>query len=113
MTGLIRSFVFLLIAIFVAGTLALSAAPFKAEASVVMTTMPMVASGQDCKTCSPLMDMAASCDLTCGMSTAAVLAGPLDYTGVPANCRFELVDAIADGRAPSPACTPPRTTILI
>lgn len=113
MIGLIRSFAFLLVAIFVAGTLALSAAPLKAEASVVTMTMPMATSGQDCKTCDPHMDMAASCDLTCGLSMAAVLVGPVNYLAVPADCRFELVDAIAEGRAPPPAFTPPRTTILI
>lgn len=113
MTGFIRSFVFLLIAIFVAGTLALSAAPLKVEASVAMATMPMASGGQDCRTCGPHMDMAASCDLTCGLSMAGVLVGPVNYAAVLADCRFELADTTAKGWAPSPAFTPPRTIILI
>ena len=113
MTGLIRSFVFLLVTIFVAGTLSLSAAPAKAEASAMMSAMPMVAAGQDCKTCDPHMDMAASCNQTCGLPMAAVLVGPVNYAAVPADCRFELPDVTAEGRAPSPAFTPPRTIILI
>ena len=113
MAGFIRSFVFLLIAIFVAGSLALSAAPLKAEASVTMAAMPMMSAGQDCSKCDPHMDMAASCDLTCGLSMAGVLVGPVTPAWVLADCRFEWTDATAIGRGPSPAFTPPRTTILI
>lgn len=113
MTGFARSLWVLLIAIFVAGTLAVSAAPLKAQAAVPMASMAMTAGGQDCTKCDPKMDMLASCDLTCALSTVGVLAGHIALSQALVACRFELADAVAEGRAPSPAFTPPRTTILI
>lgn len=113
MTGFIRSFAILLIAIFVAGTFALSAAPLKAETSVVMAPMAMASGGQDCAKCDPNRDMAASCDLMCALSMAGVLVGPVIHAAVLADCRFEFSDATANGQAPSSAFTPPRTIILI
>ena len=113
MTGLARNLVVLLIAIFVAGTLALSAAPLKADASVPMASMAMASAEQDCTKCDPKVDMMASCDLTCALSTVGVLAGHVALSSALVSCRFELADATAEGRAPSPAFTPPRTIILI
>lgn len=113
MSGFARSLWVLLIAIFVAGTLAVSAAPLKAEPAVPMASMAMASGGQDCTKCDPKMDMMASCDLTCAMSTVGVLAGHVALSSALVSCRFELADATAEGRAPSPAFTPPRTIILI
>ena len=113
MTRLVRSFVFLLAAIFVAGTLAVSAAPLKAVASAPMVSMAMTSGGQDCVKCDPKMDMMASCDLSCALSTVGVLAGHVAPASVLVTCRFELADATAKGWAPPPAFTPPRTTFLI
>lgn len=112
MQGLIRSFSVLLIAIFVAVTLAVAAAPLKAEASVPMSSMPMASDGQDCPKCDPKMDMMASCTLTCALSTAGVLAGHVALSPALATCHFELADTTAEGRVPSPAFTPPRTITL-
>lgn len=113
MTGFARNLVVLLISIFVAGTLAVSAAPLKAEAAVPMASMTMTSGEQDCTKCDPKMDMMASCDLTCAMSTVGVLAAHVALSQALVACRFELADAVAEGRAPSPAFTPPRTIILI
>lgn len=113
MTRLARSFVFLLAAIFVAVTFAVSAAPFKAEASVPMVSMAMTSGAQDCVKCDPEMGMMASCDLTCALSTVGVLTGHVVPVLVLAECRFELADAKADGQAPPPAFIPPRTIVLI
>ncbi|MEO8243483.1 MAG: hypothetical protein ABI832_14345 [bacterium] len=113
MTGLIRSFVFLFLAIFVAGTFALSTAPLKAEASEAMATMAMAPDGKDCAKCDPNMDKTATCDLMCALSMPTILVGPADQAAVLADCHFETADVTAKGRAPSPAFTPPRTIILI
>ena len=113
MTVLARNLVVLLIAIFVAGTLAVSAAPLRAEPSAPMVSMAMTSGGQDCVKCDPKMDMMASCDLTCAMSTVGVLDGHVALSRALVTCRFELANALAEGRAPSPAFTPPRTIILI
>ncbi len=113
MTSFVRSFAILLSAIFVATTLAVAAAPLKAETSVTMAAMPMAADAQKCKTCDPHMDMAARCALACAPSIAGVLAGPVNYAAVLADFRFEMADTKAEGRAPPPAFTPPRTTTLI
>ena len=113
MTALIRSFVFLFIAIFVAGTFALSAAPLKAEASAAMAIMAMASVGQDCAKCDPYMDKTATCDLMCALSLPTILLGPVDQAVVLADCHFEIADVTANGRAPSPAFTPPRAIILI
>ena len=113
MIGVIRSFVFLTLAIFVAGTLALSAAPFKTEASVAMTAMPMAASALDCKTCDPHMNMAASCTLSCALAAAGGLVVPIHYVAAPTDCSLDFADVIASGLTPPPAFTPPRTIILI
>ena len=112
-TALIRSFVFLFIAIFVAGTFALSAAPLKAEASVAMATMAMTSSGQDCAKCDPNSDKTATCDLMCALSMPTILVGPVNQAVVLADCHFEIADVTAYGRAPSPAFTPPRAIILM
>jgi len=112
MSGLIRSFWVLLVAIFVAGTIAVAAAPLKAEASLPMASMPMASAGQDCAKCDPKMDMIASCTLTCALSTAGVLEGHVALSSALVSCHFELADTTAEGRAPSPAFTPPRTIIL-
>lgn len=111
MLALLRSFVVLSFAILVAATFALSAAPPMAEASVAMA--PMAADEQACAKCDPTMDMAASCDLMCAMSTAAVLVLPVNVSVVLADCHFEIGNVVASGRAPSPAFTPPRMIILI
>ncbi len=113
MTGFARNLLVFLIAIFVAGTLAVSAAPLEAEASSPMVSMAMTSGAQDCVKCDPKMDMMASCDLTCALSTVGVLAGHVAPASVLVTCRFDLVDATADGRAPPPPFTPPRTIILI
>lgn len=93
MTALIRSFVFLFIAIFVAGTFALSVAPLKAEASVAMAATAMASGGQDCAKCDPTMDKAAICDLMCALSMPAILVGPVDQAVVLADCHFETAEA--------------------
>lgn len=113
MTALIRSFVLLSLAIFVAGTFALSAAPLKAEASVAMATMAMAPDGKDCAKCDPNMDKTATCDLMCALSMPTILVGPVDQAVVLAACLFEIADVTANGRAPSPTFTPPRAIILI
>lgn len=112
MPGLIRSFSVLLIAIFVAVTLAVAAAPFKAEAAVPMAGMTMVTGGQACPKCDPKMDMLASCTLTCALSTAGVLGGHAALASAPVACSFEMADTAAEGLAPPPPFTPPRTSIL-
>ena len=113
MSSYARSLVILLIAIFLAGTLTVSAVVPSADAAVSMAAMPMASGTPDCKTCDLHTDMAASCDLTCGLSMGSVLAGPLTPVSTPRDCRFDLADATASGRSPPPAYTPPRTTILI
>lgn len=113
MIGFIRSFVILLIAIFVAGSFALSAAPPQAEASIVMAPMAMASGGQDCAKCDLNMGLTASCDLMCALCMASVLIGPVNYAVGLADCHFEIANVTANGRAPSPAFTPPRTVILI
>ena len=112
MTGLARSLVILLIAIFVAGTLAVSAATPNAHQPVMTAAMPMTTSESDCKTCDPHMDMTAGCDLVCALSVAPVLLGPVTYTASPSNCRFDLAEVSETGLAPPPAFIPPRTIIL-
>ena len=113
MTSFARSLVVLLIAIFLAGTLTISAAVPSANAAATMAAMPMTATTHDCKTCDPRTDMTASCDLTCALSMAAVLAGPVTPVSALSDCRFELANATASGRVPPPAFTPPRTILLI
>ena len=113
MTSFARSLVILLIAIFLAGTLTVSAAVPSANAAATMAAMPMATGGQVCKTCDPHTDMAANCDLTCALSMAAVLVGPMTPVSALSNCRCELANATASGQIPPPAFTPPRTIILI
>ena len=113
MTSFARSLVVLLIAIFLAGTLTISAAVPSASAATAMAAMPMMAGTPDCKTCDAHTDMVASCDLTCALSMAAVLVGPVTPVSALSDCRFELANATASGRVPPPAFTPPRTIILI
>ena len=113
MTSLARSLVILLVAIFLAGTLRVSAEVPSANAAATMAAMPMASGTSDCKTCDPHTDMAASCDLTCALSMAAVLVGPVTPVSALSDCRFELANATASGLVPPPAFTPPRTTILI
>ncbi len=113
MFGFIRILLVLLTAIFVAGTLAVSAAPLKVGASSPMAAMAMTTGAQDCAKCDPKMGMMASCDLACGLSTVGVLAGHAAPAWVLVNCRFDVANATAKGRTPPPAFTPPRTIILI
>ena len=113
MNNFMRSFVILLIAIFLAGTLTVSAAVPSANASAGMAAMPMALGTPDCKTCDTHADMEASCDLTCALSMAAVLVDPVTPVSALSDCRFEPADATASGRAPPPAFTPPRTILLI
>jgi hypothetical protein len=109
MTSFARTLVILLIAIFLAGTLTVSAAVPGSNAAASMAAMPMASGTPDCKTCDPRTDMAASCDL----SMAAVLVGPVTPISALSDCRFELANATASGRVPPPAFTPPRTILLI
>lgn len=113
MTSFARSLVILLIAIFLAGTLTISTAVPSANAAATMAAMPMTSGTPDCKSCASHADMAANCDLTCALSMAAVLVGPVTPVSALSDCRFELANATASGRAPPPAFTPPRTIILI
>jgi hypothetical protein len=113
MTSFARTLVILLIAIFLAGTLTVSAAVPGSNAAASMAAMPMASGTPDCKTCDPRTDMAASCDLTCALSMAAVLVGPVTPISALSDCRFELANATASGRVPPPAFTPPRTILLI
>ena len=113
MTRFTRSLVVLLIAIFLAGTLTVSTAVPSANAATAMAAMPMTSGTPDCKTCASHADMAASCDLTCALSMAAVLLGPVTPVSALTECRFDLANATASGRSPPPAFTPPRTILLI
>lgn len=113
MAQLARSLQLLLIAVFVAATMAAANAPMKAEAAVTMGPMTMGSGVQDCPKCTPQMILAASCDLGCGLSMIAVLADTVDPTFALTICEFELANATASGRVPPPAFTPPRTIILI
>lgn len=115
----LRSFAFLLLAILVAVSLAVAAAPIKMEASVrsetsvTMAAMPMAAGKQPCTGCGPRMDMDGVCALSCGPSLVGILAGPVDPAAALQGHRFDLAAATTKGRAPSPAFTPPRTIILV
>ena len=113
MFRLVRSFAFLLAAIFVAGTFAVSAAPLIADTPAPMMAMAMTSGGQDCTKCDPKMDMMASCDLTCALSTVGALAGNVVPASVLVICHFDLTEASAKGRVTPPAFIPPRTMILI
>ena len=113
MTSFARSLVVLLIAVFLAGTLAIPGAVAKAEASVAMAAMPMGLAGQDCPKCPTQADMAAACDLSCALSVVAILVGPITPAIAMSSCRFEVTEPTATGRTPSPAFTPPRTISLI
>ncbi len=113
MTGLARHLVILLIAIFLAGTVAVSVSPIRAETADSMSAMPMMPSGAgDCVKCDPGMDMTAGCDLTCALSTLGMPAEPVLPPSALVSCRYDPGEAMAEGRAPSPALTPPRTIIL-
>lgn len=113
MTGVVRSLWVLFIAIFVGGMLAVSAAPSKAMASDPMDmTTEMVSGGQDCKKCDPAMDMMAGCVLSCPSSSAVGLSDQAMAASDLTISRFDLADVAYDGRSPSPAFIPPRTTIL-
>lgn len=113
MIGFIRSSWILLIAIFVAGALDVLAAPPKAMASDPMDmTTEMGSGGQDCKKCDPAMDMMAGCLQSCPTSSAVGLTDQALLSSDLTISRFDLADVTHDGRSPSPAFTPPRTTIL-
>lgn len=112
MTGLIRSLWVLLIAIFVAGTLAVSATPLRAEPTPPMAGMAMTRDGQDCSKCDPKMDMMASCTLTCALSTVGVLMDQATLWSGLTSCRFDLADIASEGLAPAPGFIPPRTILI-
>ncbi len=112
MSVLIRSLWVLLVTIFVAGTLAVSAAPLRAEPAPLMAGMAMAQDGQDCPKCDPKMDMMASCTLTCALSTEGVL---LNHAALPSGialCRFDMPDIAAKGRDTAPGFIPPRTVLI-
>ncbi|MES2915916.1 MAG: hypothetical protein V4753_12420 [Pseudomonadota bacterium] len=114
MTGVVRSLWVLFIATFVGGMLAVSAAPSKAMASDPMDMTTEMGSGdQDCKKCNPAMDMMAGCVLSCPSSSAVGLSDQAMPSSDLTISRFERADVIFVGRSPSPAFTPPRTTILV
>ena len=112
MTGLIRSLWLVLIAIFVAGTLAVSTAPLRAERAPAVAGMAMAQNGQDCPKCNPKMDMMASCTLTCALSTAGVLLDHAALLSGIALCRFDMPDIAAKGRDTAPGFIPPRTILI-
>jgi hypothetical protein len=113
MIVLLRSLWLLLIAIFVAGALAVSAASPRAMASEPMGMgSEMGSGGQDCKKCDAGMDMMAGCLQSCPSSSSVGLADQAMLSSDLTISRFDLADVTHGGRSPSPAFTPPRTTIL-
>lgn len=109
MIGFIRSSWILLVAIFVAGMLDVSASSPKAMAS---DPMEMGSGGQDCEKCDSGMDMLAGCLQSCQVSSTVGLADQAMPSSDLTIGRFDLADVTFAGRSPPPAFTPPRTTIL-